>query len=275
MAKNKSNTVITIVTCILLCVLALGMLGVILQVFTPYKPTEWFDKELVATTEDEMSALLVEENVGKSVKYTGETVNEVILPYAVGDTVDSIYIDTTVDITSFLINLDWENANAHYLETDSSCAYGIDVIILATTGDVEITDFTDDMFEYDTPAIIQDNALLWVGRDWIENFETGEIQECIVVHTFVDNTEYYCIEIVNGVVEYEESMFDEHFNGGQFANGNSFEITYINPVLMNEQYLFIGFEDGEYGSVNPLYVKDTIYTIEKAEDGTIHFVPAK
>ena len=275
MAKNKSNTVITIVTCILLCVLALGMLGVILQVFTPYKPTEWFEKELVATTEDEMSALLVEENVGKSVRYTGETVNEVVLPISVGDPIDSIYIDTTADITTFLINLDWKNANINYSEVDGDYSYGIDVFILAITGDAEISDFTDDVFEYDSPEIIREHALLWVYREWGESSETGEREEYIHIRTFLDETEYYNIEILNGEVEVVESMFNEIFNGGKFANGNSFEITYLNPVLMSEDCLFIGVENGEYGSVNPVYVKDTLYTIEKAEDGTIHFVPAK
>lgn len=267
MTRNKT-TIVTIVTCVLIGILALGMLGVILQLFTPYKPSEWFNKELVATTEEEMNELLTEENIGKSVKYTGETVKKVELPYAVGDVLNEVYFDEDFDFGSFLNNLDWDNPTVSYREETS----GTDIIILATTGDVEISDFTLEMFEEDQPQIIKENALLFAMRGWCVE---GDNSYCnYIICSFMDEA-YFTYEYENGELVGQDSLFPEGFNGGVIDDGKSFEITYLNPIMMQEDALFLGVEDGKYGTVETVFEKDQVYTIEKAEDGTLAYVIAE
>ena len=103
--RNKSNkfrVALTVVSSILCAVL---LCGVIASVVTKTTPLDWFKKEdaivdvpvveevlpLVASNEEEMNALLVEENVGRTVTYTGETIKNVDLPYSVGDTLSGFF----------------------------------------------------------------------------------------------------------------------------------------------------------------------------------------
>ena len=137
MYRSRKNLIASIVSCVLLGVLALGMIGVILQVFTPYKPSEWFTKdELVATNEEEMETLLTEENVGKTVHYTGETVNEVALPFNVGDTINSAYFDSDFDVLAFLQSIDYEQGVDFDYDGEPA-----KFVVLVTTNDYKIEDF--------------------------------------------------------------------------------------------------------------------------------------
>ena len=45
--------------------------------------------------------------------------------------------------------------------------------------------------------------------------------------------------------------------------------------MMEEGNLFLGVEDGKYGTVETVFEKDQVYTIEKAEDGTLVYVIAE
>lgn len=272
MTRNKT-TIVTIVTCVLIGILALGMLGVILQLFTPYKPSEWFNKELVATTEEEMNELLTEENIGKSVKYTGETVKKVQLPYAVGDEITSVYFDTEFDLGAFVQNLDWENASFKDLEFERELT--MDIMCLVGTLNYENKGF-DDYTSYDEyPEEITKSMLLWVMR--VCGLEgPDDIGVCDMYAISARNDDpYFTFAVQDGEVIFVESYLPEGFNGGPLDNGKSFVIDYINPALMQEDALFLGVEDGKYGTVETVFEKDQVYTIEKAEDGTLAYVIAE
>ena len=59
---------------------------------------------MTAVAEAEMTALLVEDNLGQVVKYVGEAAL-VGTPFAVGDTIDKIYFDTSLSDEEMLANL--------------------------------------------------------------------------------------------------------------------------------------------------------------------------
>ena len=78
MRKTKSSKTASAIALGITLTLVLVLLGGLMaSVITKTSPADWFNKELVATTEEEMNELLAEENIGKSVKYTGETVKNV------------------------------------------------------------------------------------------------------------------------------------------------------------------------------------------------------
>ena len=147
--RNKSNkfrVALTIVSSIL-CVVLLG--GVIASVVTKTTPLDWFKKDdaivdvpvvdepvveevlpFVATTEEEMNALLIEENVGRTVTYTGETIKNVELPFEIGDFLGGVYLDTSVNIDDWLLGLCDETA--HYSLYDSESGKCVDYYFLVT-----------------------------------------------------------------------------------------------------------------------------------------------
>lgn len=276
MTRNKT-TIVTIVTCVLIGILALGMLGVILQLFTPYKPSEWFNKELVATTEEEMNELLTEENIGKSVKYTGETVKKVELPYAVGDEITSVYFDTEFDFGTFVQNLDWENAHVKGLDFESTTA---DVICLVGTINYDGKGYDDYIAEgIESPSDdMMKSMLLWVMK--VHEYDTGDdafgVCDIYMIHSREEDTPYFGIYVdTDGELIDVYCSLPEGFNGGPLADGDSFVIDYIHPAMMEEGNLFLGVEDGKYGTVETVFEKDQVYTIEKAEDGTLAYVIAE
>ena len=133
--RNKSNkfrVALTIVSSILCAVL---LSGVIASVVTKTTPLDWFKKDdaivdvpvvdepvveevlpLVATTEEEMNALLTEENVGRNVTYAGETIKNVRLPFEKGDFIGCFCFDISLNLDDFILGLDWENP--HYVIDD-------------------------------------------------------------------------------------------------------------------------------------------------------------
>ena len=109
--RNKSNkfrVALTIVSSIL-CAVLLG--GVIASVVTKTTPLDWFKKDdvivdepiveevlpLVASNEEEMNSLLVEENVGRTVTYTGEDVWTKGSPFVVGEEISVLYFNTAIE----------------------------------------------------------------------------------------------------------------------------------------------------------------------------------
>lgn len=62
----------------------------------------------LARTKDEMSAMLTDKNIGKVVKYLGESEAAVGIPIAVDDAMSSVYFDISKDIdpTVFDLNID-------------------------------------------------------------------------------------------------------------------------------------------------------------------------
>ena len=104
--------------------------GVVAAIVTDKSPYEWFKKDdvivdepivdepvvdepvveevlpLVASNEEEMNALLVEENVGRTVTYTGENVWTKGSPFVVGEEISVLYFNTAIE-PSFS-GLTWE-----------------------------------------------------------------------------------------------------------------------------------------------------------------------
>ena len=85
--------------------------GIVAAVVTNKSPYEWFKKDdviidepvveevlpLVASTEKEMNSLLVEENVGRIVTYTGEDVWTKGSPFVVGEEISVLYFNTAIE----------------------------------------------------------------------------------------------------------------------------------------------------------------------------------
>lgn len=265
MYRSRKNLIASVVSCVLLGVLALGMIGVILQVFTPYKPSEWFTKdELVATNEEEMKAFLVEENVGKTVHYTGDTVKEVTLPFAVGDTISSAYFDSDMDMLAFLQSIDYEQG----VDVDYDGEPAKFVVLVATNG-YEIEDFATITDEENLATAIQEGALLLAFHCGLES--EGQQFDYYFIASFTDDP-YFAYVLTNGVVKDYYTPFPEGFNGGTIDDGKSFEISDINPILMSGEHLFLGVENGEYGESKVQYEYDCFYIIEQAEDGELRYV---
>ena len=279
MRKTKSSKTASAIALGITLTLVLVLLGGLMaSVITKTSPVDWFNKELVATTEEEMNELLTEENIGKSVKYAGETLKKVELPYAVGDEITSVYFDTKFDFGTFVQNLDWENAHVKGLDFESTTS---DVICLVGTINYEGKGF-DEYLTPDNGDDIDENLmksmLLWVMK--VHEYDTGDdafgVCDIYMIHSREEDTPYFGIYVdADGKLIDVYCSLPEGFNGGPLDNGNSFVIDYINPAMMQEDALFIGVEDGKYGTVETVFEKDQVYTIEKAEDGTLAFVIAE
>ena len=279
MRKTKSSKTASAIALGITLTLVLVLLGGLMaSVITKTSPADWFNKELVATTEEEMNELLTEENIGKSVKYTGETVKKVELPYAVGDEITSAYFDTEFDLLPFLENLDWENAHVKGIGFESATAR---IICLVGTLSYEGKGF-DEYLAPDNGDDIDENLLksmlLWVMK--VDDYtgyssEFGDAVDIYMIYSRENEAPYYVFVVKDGEIVEVQAELPEGFNGGPLDNGDSFVIDYINPAMMQEDALFLGVEDGKYGTVETVFEKDQVYTIEKAEDGTLAYVIAE
>lgn len=105
--KNRFIQVTSIVVCILLM---FGLVAVVLQLFTPYRPSDWFKEEdvivdvpvvdeslsLSASSADEMTAYLTAEYEGRIVKYVGNTAYKENAPIEIGDKLTALYFNTAI-----------------------------------------------------------------------------------------------------------------------------------------------------------------------------------
>ncbi len=122
--KNRFIQVTSIVVCILLM---FGLVAVVLQLFTPYRPSDWFKEDdaivdvpvvdeslsLSASSTDEMTTYLTAEYEGRIVKYVGDTAYKENAPIEIGDKLTALYFNTAivpdfskVDYTKCVINRD-------------------------------------------------------------------------------------------------------------------------------------------------------------------------
>ena len=255
-----SNKAKTISMFVVIGILLIGMVGIILQVFTPYKITNLFgENSLKATTEEEMQGYLTAEYEGKSVYYGGETVEKVHMAFETGDCIDSVWFDTSVNIDDFVLNLDWENPHAEQVDVDTTqkCIY----LILA--GEATIEDVLDYMENGgDSPKAIPLLTALYIKYD---NYEYYTL--------LYGGSTYIWSYDINGsgelpFVGWSKPQGDTGFPFFEFDS--EIPISDIHPALLNNKALFIGTEIGDVGFVETVYETGASYLVVVNENDYGH-----
>ena len=269
MRSAKLRNVILVISTILVFVL-LG--GFVASIVTETPPNEWFKKDdviidepiveevlpLVATTEEEMNALLVEENVGRTVTYTGETVMNVRLPFAVGDNISHLWFDTSVDITDWVLGLDWEN-----------CTFRTNV------------DAGDDVMEIYYFALYGEATFEYIEECLANGTDPINGGPLIAIMHYKDSdgiTEYYMmvagstyawVHDVTGTsgAEFEGWHPDDENTGFPLIDIEDCVISDILPEYLEGDCLFLGVEEGNAGSVEIIYENNVEYQIVANENG--------
>ena len=274
--RNKSNkfrVALTIVSSIL-CAVLLG--GVIASVVTKTTPLDWFEKDdviidepvieevlpLVASNEEEMNALLVEENVGRTVTYTGETIKNIDLPVAVGDTITHLCMDTSVDIKDWVLGLDWENVSFREVQEDGDIS---EMIFVALWGGATF-DYLKECFQNGIGPS-EGGALIA-----IQHYRNAEGTDEFYMMGF--GSTYAWIHDVNGNLGCAFEGWNEPSGDTGFPNVDIDDcvISDILPEYLAGDCLFFGPEEGNYGSVEVVFEKDTEYLIVANEsDEGFHF----
>ena len=288
------NKIVPVVSMILSLLLVFGLVAAVLQVFTPYKPSDWFKKDdvvvdepvveevlpLVASNEEEMSALLIEENVGRTVTYTGETVKNVTLPFEKGESIGCICMDTSLNLDDFILGLDWDNP--HFVETggpDFELEY-IFLMVHGTCSIEQLIGYTTGDFEFDDS--VYGEPLLYVVKQ-VHN-GTGDTVGHILI---MDNAALYYV--LNPEFDYDRYIdsFDVQPGWTDLAtymtDGYPCEIDGIGDVhssYMTGDCLFFGVVEAidentgfkNFGSVEIVYDTDRNYLICKNDDNSgYHF----
>lgn len=106
MGISKTNIAILVISMILFIV----FLGGIVSYSVIQKDDLSASQEIEANSPEEMQKYLVAEYEGKTIKYTGERVEELQPPFAVSDKVNMVYFDTSANIKDWVLSLDWSKA---------------------------------------------------------------------------------------------------------------------------------------------------------------------
>ena len=267
MRSSKLRNAILVISTILVFVL-LG--GFVASIVTETPPNEWFKKDdviidepvveevlpLVATNEEEMNALLVEENVGRTVTYTGETIKNVQLPFEEGNSYGCMSVDTSLNLDDFLINLDWDNPHASYTDID----FLIEYYVLMTIDDVTIDDCIND-FESCT-----DNLLFFVLKQTLLSSD----ESSVYVLYFCDVAIYTAL---NPNFDYDSVDSVPELGWTDWAVENltvyscDLNLCDVDSSYMTGDCLFFGPEEGNYGSVEVVYENNVEYQIVANENG--------
>ena len=172
--------------------------GVVAAIVTDKSPYEWFKKDdviidepvveevlpLVASNEEEMNSLLVEENVGRIVTYTGKTIKNVELPFSVGDSLSNFCLDTSLNLDEYILSLDWDNPDYTEKITDFTMNY----FILMVAGTCSLEQFVSSLngdFEFNDS--VYGECVFYV-METIQN-STGERVFCYL--SFIEDPIYY------------------------------------------------------------------------------------
>lgn len=285
--RNKSNkfrVALTIVSSIL-CAVLLG--GVIASVVTKTTPFDWFKEDdaivdvpvvdepvveevlpLVATTEEEMNALLTEENVGRTVTYAGETIKNVRLPFEKGDFIDRVCFDTFLNLDDFILSFDWDNPHFEESMSDFTVSY----MFFWACGNCSLQEFIscvngELVFDDD----INGDCPMYFGKVTLNS--TNEIvYYCLY---FLGAAQYV---LLNPTFDYDQ--VDVVPSAGWQNDADvvfSFENTLsdIHPMYASGDCLFIGVPDDEnidFGSVEIIYENNVEYVVVANEsDEGFHF----
>ena len=241
------------------------MVGIMFKVFTPEKATDLNVNEVVktfiATTEEEMNEFLVSENVGQVIKYTGETVKNVTLPFAVGDTITHLCMDTSVDIKDWVLGLDWENDSFRVEQGDGDLT---EVIYVVLTDGATI-DYVKECFQNGTSPSYGGVLLA------IQHLINAERTEELYLMGF--GSTYAWVHDVNGNLGYEFEGWNEPSGDTGFPNVNIEDcvISDILPEYLAGDCLFFGPEEGNYGSVEVVFEKDVEYIVVADKDGGCYY----
>ena len=268
MRSSKLRNAILVISTILVFVL-LG--GFVASIVTETPPNEWFKKDdviidepvveevlpLVASNEEEMNALLVEENVGRTVTYTGETVKSCEFPFNVGDKLLSLSFDTSVDITDWVLGLDWEDPHSQNVG-ETAYVKGFYVMTCGgpTIADVKATN--GDLNVYTPMTIIRR----------YEQRSEGDID----VYFMVSGSTYLWIyDVYDNYADWEgwaDASGSSDFPNLTFGDyGDTSIISDIDYSLISPDFMFLGPEEGNYGSVEVVYENNVEYLIVANENG--------
>ena len=255
MGVSKTRIALFILSLFLVLVFVGGIVGyVVIQ-------ENESSKELVVTNSEEMEQYLSEEYVGKTVTYTGETVREIDIPLSIGQTVDTLWFDTSVDIKDFILGLDWDNPHIEgdldYIPTKA--------IYLVTINGATI----EDLIAYGKGEIdeVEGGALVvafWQAKDGFEFYSL-----------MVGGSSWVWIHDVNDNTEAEFEGWSPPRGDTGFPTFTGIEdcvITDIHPAYLEGNYLFMGLEEGYAGINNVVYESNTKYLVvaNEANDG-YHF----
>ena len=268
MRSSKLRNAILVISTILVFVL-LG--GFVASIVTETPPNEWFKKDdviidepvveevlpLVATNKEEMNALLVEENVGKTVTYTGETIKNVDLPVAVGDTITHLCMDTSVDIKDWVLGLDWENAIFREVQEDGDMNEMIFVVLCGGA----TFDYIRECFDAGVNPSEGGSLIM------IQHYRNAEGTDEFYMMGF--GSTYAWVHDVNGNLGYEFEGWNEPSGNTGFPNVDIEDcvISDILPEYLVGDCLFFGPEEGNYGSVEVVYENNVEYLIVANENG--------
>ncbi len=259
------NKIKSILILVVVCILLVGMVGIMFKVFTPEKATDSNDNEVVktfiATTEEEMNEFLVSENVGQVIKYTGETVKNVTLPFAIGDTITHLCMDTSVDIKDWVLGLDWENISFREVQEDGD----VSEIIFVALRDGATFDYIKEC--------IQNGTNLSEGGPFIliQHYRNAEGTDEFYLMGF--GSTYAWVHDVNGNLGYDFEGWNKPSGDTGFPNVNIGDcvISDILPEYLAGDCLFFGPEEGNYGSVEVVFEKDVEYIVVADKDGGCHY----
>ena len=268
MRSAKLRNAILVISTILVFVL-LG--GFVASIVTETPPNEWFKKDdviidepvvedvlpLVASNEEEMNALLVEENVGRTVTYTGETVKNVRLPFAIGDTITHLCMDTSVDIKDWVLGLDWENASFRGVQDDGD----LNEVIYVALIDGATFDYIKECIQNGTNATEGGPLIM------IQHYRNAEGTDEFYMMGF--GTTYAWVHDVNGNLGLEFEGWNKPSGDTGFPNVDIEDcvISDILPEYLAGDCLFFGPEEGNYGSVEVVFENNVEYQIVANENG--------
>ena len=250
MGISKSSLVILVISVVLFLV----FLGGIVSYFVIQKDEIPATQEIVANSPEEMQKYLVAEYEGKTIKYTGERVEELQPPFAIGDKVNKVYFDTSANITDWVLSLDWSKAY------DISQDMDVTEMIYLVFADGLTFDYLDECFmKGQSPKY----GIAILGVEHYQSYHDPKNE----------NYKLYCGENVIWRHNVNESTSFEGWNSTHIdldnpvIELNNYVISDILPEYLNKQCYFFSFEEGNFGSMEAVYEPGNYYTVKANEDG--------
>lgn len=198
----------------------------------------------IAKTEDEMNALLVEENVGKLVSYIGEGGGAAVgTPFAVGDTIDTLYFNTSVEPDLSALTYDDEGlANLFVIGTTEYNVYNlasatggaINAVAIMTNEGVPF--YSTEAFDFNGVSVAQGWQNLTDGA-----YSLGEMLEVATVNSQDLWSSYISKEPFGAGSKYKKNtlymVVEEEKEAPEIAVGDTIDTLYFNTSLSDEEML--------------------------------------